>query len=303
MTTQKTLSSGAWAELILLGLIWGGIFLATRVALDEIPVATSVAWRTGLAALLLWAVVIAGGLTRPLTRADLVGFLGMGILNNLIPFTLLNWSQLHLPSGLVSIFNGTTAIFGVLVAAMFFADERLSLRKGIGVGLGFAGVGMAAGIGSLTAFNLASLPQMAALLATLSYAMAGVWARKRLSHMAPQLAAAGMLSASALLSIPMAFAMDGPMTVTLSGTTWAAIAYMAIVGTALAYLLYYRVLARAGSGNLMLVTLVIPPVAIALGAWVRGETLPASALWGFGLLALGMLVIDGRIFRRRARHG
>lgn len=299
--TQMSLSPRAWAELFLLGAIWGGVFLAARLALNEVGVLTAVAHRTVWAALTLWGVVLWLRLPMPTSPRLWAAFAVMGLLNNLIPFTLLNWAQLHIESGLASIFNATTAVFGVLVAAAIFADERLTRQKLLGVTLGFLGVATAIGLENLARFDPRALAQWAALGATLSYAVAGAWARKALSGLAPQIAAAGMLTCSALVALPLAWIVDGPLTLALSPVTWGALAYYAVIGTALAYLLYYRVLAMAGSGNLMLVTLLIPPFAIALGALVLGEALAPRAYFGFALLALGLLVLNGRLPHPRRR--
>jgi len=160
MKTQKSISSQAWGELALLGLIWGGSFLAVRVVLDEVPVITSVLHRTGWAALVLWGVVFARRIPLPRDPAIWGAFLVMGLLNNVIPFGLMAWGQLSIESGLTSILNAATAIFGVIVAALVFADERLTLRKTIGVGLGFAGVVTTIGISTLATFDLRSLAQL-----------------------------------------------------------------------------------------------------------------------------------------------
>ena len=293
---QKTLSTRAWAELLLLSLIWGASFLSIRVALDEIGPLTAVAHRTGWAMLLLWAYVIIRRLPLPRNPRIWVGFLVMGLLNNVIPFSLMAWGQLHIETGLTSILNASTAIFGVIAAAIFFADERLTRRKVIGVTLGFFGVATAIGLSALTQFDIRSLGQIAIIGGTISYALAGVWARKMLSDLTPQMAAAGMLTAASLMTIPAALIFEGPVSLNLMPQTWAAIAYYALIATALAYLLYYRVLAMAGSGNLMLCTLLIAPVAIVLGALVLGEALPFRAFTGFGLLALGLVILDGRLF-------
>lgn len=297
MNTERGISAFAWGLLLALACIWGASFLSIRVALDEIGPLTAVAHRVGWAALVLWAVVLICRLPLPRGRAVWIGFLGMGILNNVIPFTLMAWGQLHIPSGLTSIFNATTAIFGVLVAALLLSDERLSLRKGIGVLIGFIGVAVAIGLDNLRNFDIRSLAQLAVLAGTVSYAFAGVWARKRLTGLAPQVAAAGMLTTSSVIMLPLAWAIEGPIRLDLQPRTLIAIAYYALAATAMAYLIYYRVLALAGSGNLMLVTLMIPPVAIVLGAWVLNETLQPNAYAGFGLLALGLVVIDGRFLR------
>lgn len=283
--------------MLLLGLIWGGSFLSIRIALDEIGPLTAVAHRTGWAMLALWAVVLAMRLQIPRHPRIWFGFLGMGLLNNVIPFSLMAWGQVHVETGLTSILNAATAIFGVLAAALFFADERITMRKGIGVGLGFLGVATAIGIENFRNLDLRSLAQLAILAGTISYALAGVWARKFLSDLPAQVAAAGMLTASTLFTAPLAWWAEGPITLDLRTDTIAAIGYYSIIATAGAYLLYYRVLAMAGTANLLLVTLLIPPVAITLGAVVRHEALGPNAFAGFGLLAFGLIILDGRVWR------
>lgn len=298
---QKTVSNRAWAELALLGAIWGGSFLSIRIALDEIGPLTSVLHRCFWAMLVLWAVVALRRLPLPRDQRIWGAFLVMGALNNVIPFGLMAWGQLHIESGLTSIFNAATAIWGALIAALWFADERLSARKAFGIALGFLGVATAIGLTNLTQIDLRSLAQLAVLAGTLSYALASVWARATLGGLAPEVAATGMLTGSSLIMLPLAIWGEGMPSLDLELRTWGAIGYYALMATALAYLLYYRVLAMVGSGNLMLVTLLIPPVAIVLGALVLGETLSPNAFAGFGLLALGLIVIDGRVLRHRRR--
>lgn len=296
--TERTISAESWGLLAVLATLWGASFLSIRIALDEVPPLTAVAHRVGWATLVLWIYVILRRLPLPRGREVWISFAGMGLLNNVIPFSLMAWGQLYIPSGLTSIFNAATAIFGVLVAALLLSDENLSKRKAVGVAVGFAGVVTAIGIESLRAFDITSLAQLAVLAGTLSYAFAGVWARKRLTGLAPQVAAVGMLTASTLIMVPLAWIIDGPIRLDLEPRTMMAIAYYALGATALAYLLYYRVLALAGSGNLMLVTLMIAPIAIVLGAVVLGETLAPNAYKGFALLALGLIIIDGRLIDR-----
>lgn len=291
------MTARAWAELILLALIWGGSFFSIAIALREIGFFTTVAHRVLWAALLLWLVVLWRRLPVPRSAGLWGAFLVMGLLNNVLPFTLMAWGQLHIESGLTAILNATTAIFGALLAAVFFADERLSRRKLAGIALGFAGVTMTIGWQALLALDLRSLGQLAVLGGTLSYALAAVWARKRMSGLPPIVAAAGMLTGSTLIMLPLATFIEGPPQLALMPGTWAAVLYFAIIATAFAYLLYYRVLAMAGSANLMLVTLLIPPTAIALGAVFLDERLSPTALPGFGLIALGLMIIDGRILR------
>ncbi len=291
MSIQKSLSARAWSELILLGIIWGASFVSIRIALDTVPIMTSVLHRVFWAMIFLWIVLWAKKLPVPRDSRTWTSFLVMGLLNNVIPFSLMAWGQLHIEVGLTSILNAATAIFGVVVAAVFFKDERLTKGRLLGVALGFAGVSVAIGLGNFRSFDLQSIAHIAVLAGTVSYAFAASWARAKLSNLAPEVAAAGMLTTSTILLLPIALATDGMPDLILPLETWLAIGYYSLIATAGAYLLYYRVLSMAGSGNVLLVTLIIPPVAILLGAALRGETLQPHAYLGFSVLAFGLLVI------------
>jgi drug/metabolite transporter (DMT)-like permease len=299
MTPQKSIPPRAWAELLLLAAIWGGSFISNRLALNEVPVLTTVAFRVAGACILLWVYVRLRRLPVPRSFRIWLAFLAMGLLNNALPFTLITWGQLTIPSGLAAIVNASTAIFGVLVAALAFRDERLTARRLTGVLLGFAGVAVAIGLHALTTLNLTSLPQLALVAAAISYAVAAVFARRVLGGLPPQVAAAGMLTGSSLLMLPTALWIDGPPVLTHGAQVWGALGYLAIIATAGAYLLYYRVLGMAGAGNLSLVTLLTAPVAIVMGALILNEALPLRAYAGFALIALGLLIIDGRLLPRK----
>ena len=285
----------------MLALIWGGVFLAVRLALDEVPFVTSVAHRVFWAAIILWIYVWLRGLSVPRDRRTWIALLVMGCLNNVIPFSLMAWGQLHIESGLASVFNSATAIFGVIIAALILADERLTTRKVVGSLIGFFGVATAIGLESLRNFDITSLAQLAVVAGTISYGFAGVWARINLSALTPQVAAAGMLTGSSIVMVPAAFVIDGVPSIDLSATALGAIAYYVIFATAGAYLLYYRILAAAGSANLMVVTLLMPPISIMLGALVLDETLSTNVYVGLAFLALGLTILDGRLLARLRR--
>ena len=282
----------AWIGLFLLAFAWGGSFLSVRIALNEIGPLTSVAHRVGWATLVLWAYIFIRRIPIPRSPKIWIGLLGMGILNNVIPFSLMAWGQLYIESGLTSILNSATAIFTILVAAMFFADERLTPKRLIGVLLGFFGVSTAIGLSNLTQLNAQSLGQLAVVAGTISYAFSAVWARKMLHGVSLHIAAGGMLLTASIIMIPYAWFVEGPISFALSTTTWAAIAYYALIATAFAYLLYYYVLATAGAGNLAICTLLVAPVAIVLGALVLGENLEPTAYFGFAVIALGLLILN-----------
>ncbi len=299
------MSGLAWTQLLVLSLIWGGSFLATRFVLDEVGPFTAVLHRCGWAMIVLWAVVLLRRMPLPRDPRVWLAFLMMGVLNNVLPFYFLAWGQLHIETGLTAIFNSFTAVFGVVVAAIVFADEQLTRRKAMGVAFGVVGVAVAMGLETLSHIDLRSLAQLSVLTATLCYALAGSFARIRLSHLPPVVAAAGMLTGSTLVLLPLAWWMEGAPTLALQPVTWVAIGYYSLIATATAYLLYYSILAKAGSGNLMLVTLLLVPVAILLGHFVLGEVLLHRHIAGFVIVALGLVVLDGRLYGlvRRRRIG
>lgn len=297
--TQTTVSTQAWILMATLGAIWGASFLAIKIGLEELPFLTLVAHRVFWACLILWAYILFRGLPIPRDPRIWGAFAVMGLLNNVIPFALMAWGQQFIETGLTSILNAGTAIFGVLVAAMVFADERLTPRKALGVMVAFFGVAVAIGLESFRQFDIRSLAQLAVIGGTISYAFAAAWARKTMAHLPPQVSAAGMLTGASVILVPSAILIDGVPQVPTLPATWAAIVYFGVIGTAIAYLLYYQIIALAGSGNAMVVTLIIPPVAIVLGALVLAERLAPSAFAGFGLLALGLLILDGRLFQRK----
>jgi drug/metabolite transporter (DMT)-like permease len=297
---QQTVSLAAWITLFALATVWGGSFLAFALILREVPVLTIVAHRVLWAAIFLWGMVFFMDIPRP-NRQQWGTLLVMGFLNNVIPFSLIIWGQTQIESGLASILNGSTAIFTFLLAAVFFADERLTKRKSLGVLVAFVGVCIIIGIDALLNFNIQSLAQLAVIGACISYAFDAVWGRAKIKGLHPIMAATGMLTGACTIIIPMALYVDGIPSVALNLTTTASIAFLAIPATAIAYLLYYRALRLAGSANLSLVTLLVPPMAVFWGWLVLGERLSTSAYLGFALIALGMMIIDGRLFTRK-RH-
>ena len=294
--TQRSLTLKGWSLLLLLALIWGGSFTANHAALVQMPVATVVAFRVTGAAIVLWAYIAIARLPVPKTWAFARSALVLGVFNNVVPFSLIVWGQTHIASGLAGILNAATALFSVLLAAALFPDERLGPRRLIGVILGLAGVAVVIGPDTLRHFDLTSLGQLAILGAGLSYAGAAAFGRQALRGIRPEVGAAAMLTASALIMTPTALILGGlpPLP---QGQTLAALLYLALIASAFAYRLFYTILQQAGAGNLGLVTLLITPFAILFGAVLFRETLPPQAFAGVALLTLGMVVLDGRPLR------
>ena len=273
----------------------GGAFFFGQIALEDVPSVTVALHRVGWAVPALWIVLCLKGIKMPRSPHVWICFFIMGALNNAIPFSLILWGQTLIGSSLAAILNGTTAVFGAVVAAIFLSDEPLTLRKIIGALCGLLGVAFIMGIEALTDFDPRNLGQLPVLTAGLSYAFVGVWAKRHLSTQPPILNAFGMLLGSTVLLTPIVFFIEGAPTVALAPKVWTSLIALSLVSTALAYLLYFEILRRAGSANLMLVTLLIPPVTIALSYTFLGERVEQEALYGLGLIALGLGVTDGRV--------
>mgnify|MGYP001053222705 FL=1 len=284
-----------WSLIFLLAFIWGATFLFAELALVELTPLWLVLLRVGIAALVLAVVVWSQGVRVALTPVLLLSFLAMGLLNNVVPFTLIFWSQTMIDSSLAAILNATMPFWTVIMAHLATRDERMSPAKLTGILLGIAGVAVMIGPSALAGLGAAVLPQLAILLATFSYALAILFGR-RFRGLPPMAVALGQLTASALVMLVLVLASEPmPAFLALSPVTWAAVLALAVVGTGLAYILYFSILASAGATNLSLVTLLIPVTAVILGAVVLGERLAVPQFAGMLLILLGLAVIDGRM--------
>jgi drug/metabolite transporter (DMT)-like permease len=300
----RTQMNGAdWAILAALALVWGGAFFFISVAVREVPPITYVWLRVTIASAALWAYVWWRGGSLGLPRWAWRSILLLALINNVIPFLLFGWGQTQIASGLASILNATTPIWGVVVAHVFLADEKISPRKFAGVLLGFAGVATMIGPGLLRTIGTDTLAQLACVLASLSYALAGVWARRfRGQGISPLAVSTGQLTAGAALMLPLALLVDRPWLQPVpSAEAIGAIVALGVVCSALGYVLYFKLIDSAGATNALLVTLLVPPVAILLGALFLSETIAPRDLAGLALIAVGLAAIDGRLlnlFRR-----
>jgi drug/metabolite transporter (DMT)-like permease len=256
---------------------------------------TLVLGRVGFAALFLVALVYLIGDRMPREASAWGPFLIMGALNNLIPFSLIFWGQTAITGGLASILNATTPLFAVVLAHWLTRDERITGGRLVGLALGIGGVAVLIGPEALQGVGLHLLAQIAVLGAALSYAFAGIYGR-RFKGQSPLVTAAGQVSATTLMMLPIALVLDRPWTGASPGVaTWAAIIGLALLSTALAYILYFRILASAGATNLLLVTFLIPVSALLLGAAILGERIDLEQVLGMILIGLGLAAIDGRL--------
>ncbi|WP_245845148.1 DMT family transporter [Pseudothioclava arenosa] len=284
----------AWGLLLLLAMIWGSSFLSNRAALDGLGVFTTVTIRVTGGAALLWLWVVLRKIRLPRSPARIWQFLLIGFFANALPFSLIVWGQQHISSGLASILNASAAIFGVLIAALVFVDERMTTRKASGVALGFAGVVLAIGAEALGTLDLRALGQWAIIGSSLSYGIGAALARKMTKGLPHEVSAAGALTGAAAWMIPLMLWREGVPDFDWPAHSWAGVIWLAFACSALAYLLYFRVMELAGMANLSLVGLLIPPFAIVAGALAYDERLGLNQLAGFAVIALGLLILRER---------
>lgn len=288
-------SAAAWALILLLGLIWGGSFFFARIAVLEVPPFTLVFLRLCLAALALHLYLHGRfGLYEALAT-HWRSFLVMGFVNNALPHTLIFFGQTEIGAGLASTLNATTPIWTVLIANRWTANEKLSMAKFAGCLVGLAGTAVLIGP-SISSAATAPLWALALpVLAAISYGIAGTYG-KRFRGLPAPVSAAGQLTTSTIMMLPVSLIADRPWMLPVPSThAVLAILALALLSTAFGYLLFFRILSMAGATNASLVTLVVPPGAIVLGALFLGERLESTDLLGMLLIGFGLVLLDGRL--------
>jgi drug/metabolite transporter (DMT)-like permease len=292
-----------WAMLCVMAVLWGCSFLFFKMLAGRLPPFTVVLGRVGIAAVTLNLIMLA--LRRPLPRAPRLwgAFAVMGLLNNALPFSLTATGIHYIPSGLASILNASTPVFTVVAAHFLTADDKLSANRVAGVLAGLAGVAILVGPSAFGAGRgMALFGEACSIMASLAAALAGIYGR-RFRDVPPMTAATCQLTASTAIILPLALIVDRPWTLAAPGPeTWVALFGIALLSTVLAFLLFFRILATAGATNLQLVTFLIPITSIGLGALILHERLSGRAFVGMAVIALGLLLIDGRPLRALRRR-
>lgn len=289
---------GDWLLLVVLSLLWGGAFFFGKIAVAEWPPLAVVLARVGLAAAALYLAVRLSGLSMAVGGRMWLAFFAMGLINNLIPFGLIFWGQTQIASGLASILNATTPLFGVVVAHLFAENEKATGSRLAGVGAGIAGVAILMGPDAVGGLGGALLPQLACLAAALSYGFAGLFGR-RFRGLPPLVTATGQVSATTIMTIPLVLFLHPPWLLPVpSVKVGLALIGIALLSTALAYVIFFRIMRRAGGTNVMLVTFLIPVSAILLGWGLLGEALLPRHLVGMAAIFVGLALIDGRLLSR-----
>lgn len=282
-----------WLLLALLSLLWGCSFLFVELALRDIPVLTVALGRTGIAALLLIALLVA-------MRAPLAAlarrwreFLLLGALRGAIPISLIVWAQTRIDSGVAGILNSTSPLFTMVIAHVLTTDDRLTARRLIGCLVGMAGVAIMMGMDAVRGLGHETLGQLAMLGATCSYGFAAVYGRRfqENSHVG---SAAGMLCGASLLILPAALLLDRPWTLSPGLHSLAALIALALLSTALGFVVWFKLITTAGPSNTSLVTFLIPFTALGLGLTLLDEKPSAASLLGLGIILAGLAITQAR---------
>jgi drug/metabolite transporter (DMT)-like permease len=297
-SAQKIMTARDWAQLFLLGAIWGGSFFFARIAVAEIPPLTLVLFRVAIAAIALHLYLLARGPSFKLALPHASSLFLLALLNNVIPFSLIFAGQTVLGAGLASVLNATTPFWTLIIANMLTSDEKLTWNKVAGILLGVAGTAVMIGPGLIAGLGGPVWAKFALVGASLSYAFALIVAR-RFKGVPPAVVATGQLTASTVMMLPVVLVMHGTVGLfDVSAPIWTAVLALALVSTAFAYILYFNVIASAGATNASLVTLIVPASAILLGTAFLGERLDLFEMAGMALIAFGLVTIDGRLLRR-----
>lgn len=299
----RSMTMVEWAMLLALSVVWGGSFFFNGVAVRGLPVFTIVALRVSLGALALLLILKMRGEKLPAGWPVWRAFFVLGAFNNAIPFSLIVWGQTHIASGVASILNASTPLFTVIFAHYLTRDEKMNAGRLAGVVIGFFGVAAMIGSDAIEALGTNITAQLACLAAAVSYALASVYGRRfHAMGIAPMTVATGQVVASSVLLMPLALVIDRPWTLTMpDASVILAIAGLALIATAFAYVLFFRILSTAGATNLALVTFLVPVSAILLGVLFLDEMLLARHIAGMVLIGLGLAAIDGRAWRALRR--
>ncbi|RXH04120.1 DMT family transporter [Bradyrhizobium vignae] len=285
--------------LLLLSLIWGSSFTLIKVALPTIPPFTMVAARVTIAAVLLILVALAQGHALPREGPVWAAFVVQGLLQSALPFTLISWGETHITSGLAGVLNATPPMFVLAIAlSTGRGREAISGRKIIGVALGLAGVALTMRVDARSGFGTtAPLAQAAVLAASFCYALAPIWGQ-RFAYLPAIVTAAGAMSCAAALMLPIAAVLDRPWTLAPTMQAIMAVLGLASVCTALAMVIYFRLIHTLGPLGTTSGSYLRAGFAVALGTTLLGESFTWSMLAGMTFIVIGVMAVTGPMRKR-----
>ena len=297
-----TSNLGLWLIFGLLGLIWGSSYLFIKIGVESLGPFTLVSLRLLFAGTFLAIVVRISREPLPRDPRTLRHLAVVGMLSMFFPFSLITWGELHVTSGLAAVLNATTPLFTILVAALVLHDEPLRMNRVLGLVIGFIGVAVVASPtlpGGLIEGDLAVAGVVAVTLSSVSYALGAVYARRNLHGVRPMTIALGMVSFGFLVSAPLALGLERPFANGLRLEALLSVAWLGVLGSGVALLIFYRLLASWGATRTNSVTYLIPPVGVVLGVLVLHEPLDLTIVAGTALIIAGVALVNARQGLRR----
>lgn len=275
------------ALLLLLAALWGGSYTFIKLGVETIPPVTLIAARTLIAGAILVAIIRWRGLSLPRDLATWRLFLFQACLNSVLPFTLIAWAERSVDAGLATILNATTPVFVFLLTLAFAAQRKLDLRKAFGVAAGLAGIMLVVGVEAIGGLGGEFVPQLAIVLATISYACAALFGRN-FTGLDPLMPAAGSLLCGAAILLPLSLIVDRPWTLAPSQASILALLALAAFSTALAFAIYFRLIRTLGPVGTTSVSYLRVPFGVTIGIVFLGEHLSPTAWIGLALVVIGV---------------
>ena len=295
------MKSKDWFMIVSLGTLWGSSFFFVELLLEMLSPFLIVYLRVALAAILLLFILLIKQVKVTLNASLIFSLFIMAILNNVLPFLLIAYGQQTVTGGLASILNANTSLLTILIAPLLIPSEKLSFNRVGGAIIGVCGVIIAVGYENIFQIYENNLGKYLILLATLSYALASVWAKLTLDGVPALISATGMLTGSAIILTPIAFFYNFDELSNLSLSAFSMSALFAILCSVLAYIIYFKILESAGASNLLVCTIIIPPSAIVLNSIFLNQAVSQSETIGLLIIIMGLIVLDGRYIKSDER--
>jgi drug/metabolite transporter (DMT)-like permease len=289
-----------WLLFVVLGFLWGSSYMFIKIGVDAgLPPFTLVALRLLLGFALLAAVVAAARERLPRDLTTYRHLLVMAVVNIVIPFTLITWAEQRVDSTLASVINGAVPILVIPIAALALRDEPLSPGRVAGVLLGFVGVAVLVGFDPAAAAGSDLAGALALVGSTVAYACGAVYARRHVKGLRPMIPALFQVGFALVIAGAIALAVDRPWTLQVESQAVLAVLWLGFLGSGLAYLIFFRLLARRGAAGTALVAYLLPVFGVALGALVLDEPVDARLLTGLALIVAGIALVNTTAGRRQ----
>lgn len=288
------MTAGYLGWLLLLSAIWGASYMLIKIGVAEMPPLTFAMVRVFVATLTLTTIVGAGRQPVPRAARDWRRFVVVGAFNILVPFSAISWGTQHIPSGVAAILNATMPLF-VLIIAAATGTEALTWARVAGLAMGFGGIVVLTLPRLGEGLSVSLWGSLAVVLAALSYAGATVYARRHLMGYPPRVASLGQIGSGWLMLLPLSLLVEAPWRGSYSAVPFLAAATLGVLGTAIAYLIYYRLVREYGATRTSLTTFIVPLFGVLWGRLILDEVLSWHAFAALGMILVGLALVNGRV--------